>query len=141
MSRSNHTDLPALETERLLLRKLVPADAAAVFSLRSDERVNQFLDRPKMHSVEEAEKFIEKINLGIKNREWLYWAIDLKSSPSSLSGTACLWNFNGDRTVAELGYELLPGFHGKGMMHEAIRTLIDFAFDEIKLKTIKSLYE
>ena len=126
-----------INTERLLLRKLEITDADQVFSLRSDEEVNKFLDRSKAQSIAEANAFITKITNGIEQHEWLYWAIALKNDPSLLVGTICLWNFSAD-AVAEIGYELMPGFQGMGIMQEAISAVIEFAFKEIPLKLIKA---
>ncbi|MFT3910832.1 MAG: GNAT family N-acetyltransferase [Ferruginibacter sp.] len=125
-------------TERTYLRQLTIADTEAIFKLRSDDRVNEFLDRPRTQSLEEATRFIEKINSGIDKNEWYYWAITLREDPSLLIGTVCLWNFTGDRSVAEIGYELDPAQHGKGIMQEAIKAVLDLSFNKIKLKTIKA---
>jgi len=46
---------PVLTTDRLILRQLTSLDAAAIFALRSDERVNRYLDRPVCRRLEEAE--------------------------------------------------------------------------------------
>ena len=38
--------LAILGTTRLLLRQLKETDVSAIYSLRSNEQVNQFIDRP-----------------------------------------------------------------------------------------------
>ena len=38
--------------------------------------------------------------------------------------------------VAEIGYALLPGFQGKGIMQEAIEKVIEYGFISMKLKSI-----
>jgi ribosomal-protein-alanine N-acetyltransferase len=67
---------PYLETERLSLWQMEKGDAAGILALRSDERVNQYIDRKKMLSMEEAEFFIDKINEGIMAGTWIFWAIN-----------------------------------------------------------------
>ena len=91
---------PTLSTPRLLLRQLAETDDAAIFLLRSDDRVNKFLDRPKPNSMEEASAFIKKINDAITNNKSFYWAITLKDEPG-LIGTICIWNISTDRKSAE----------------------------------------
>lgn len=39
---------------------------------------------------------------------------------------------------AEVGYELLPNFQGKGFMSEALNSIIDFAFTNLKIETIEA---
>ena len=43
-------NFPQLETQRLLLRELEDSDWESISFLRSDEKVNQFVVRPKAES-------------------------------------------------------------------------------------------
>ncbi|HTB07239.1 MAG TPA: GNAT family N-acetyltransferase [Bacteroidia bacterium] len=126
---------PTLETERLVLRQLDASDENEIFRLRSDEKVNEFLDRPKANTLDDAKRFIEKIAKGINNNENLYWAITLKNE-KKLIGTICLWSFSLEKNSAEIGYELLPDFQGKGFMHEAIKAVVEYGFKTMKLDAI-----
>lgn len=126
---------PILTTGRLILRRLELNDAAEILTLRSDERVNEFLARPKSITIDEVLEFINKIDNGIKNDDWFYWAICLKSNPS-LAGTICLWNIDKENGRAEVGYELLPDSQGKGLAQEALSKIIDYGFNTLQFKTI-----
>lgn len=137
MSKLKFTSFPIITTERLILRCLEVSDDQQIFMLRSDNRVNQYLARPKQKDIKESMAFISKINNGINNNEWIYWAITLKES-SKLIGTICLWNFSSKKNVAELGYELDPALQGKGIMSEALKKIIEFGFQEIELKKIEA---
>ncbi len=135
MKQLNFSPFPTLTTERLILRQLKNSDDAAIFLLRSDNSVNKYIDRPKQININEANEFIKMINDGINNNKWTYWAICLKNIPE-LIGTICLWNFSDDKTTAEIGYELKPSFQGKGLMNEALRCIINYGFQTIRLKKI-----
>lgn len=137
MLQLNFTPFPNLTTERLLLRQLNADDENEIFMLRSDERVNKYLSRQKTNSVEEAREFITKINDGIKNNESLYWGITFKENPVVV-GTICLWNISKENDMAEIGYELIPEYHGKGIMQEAMTKVIEFGFENMKLKAIEA---
>src|SRR3982751_1592761 len=113
------TPFPVLTTTRLLLRRLSIDDAPEIFALRSDPIVNKYLERIKARSIEDAVDFIKKINFGIDADQSIYWAISFKGE-LGLIGTICLWNFSDEENKAEIGYELLPSYHGKGIMHEAL---------------------
>jgi len=126
---------PILDTERVILRPRTPADDQALFRLRSDERVNRFLDRPPTTTLDEARTFIEKIETAIKNGESFYWVLALKKE-NQLIGTICYWNLVREDDQAEIGYELHPDFQGKGIMQEAVTAVIRFGFEQLKLKTI-----
>lgn len=135
---TNFTPFPVLQTESLVLRKLTAVDAPEIFLLRSDKRVNTFLDRPILADIEGAHQFITKIENFIAAKESLYWAITLKDN-DTLIGTICIWNIEKQKAQAEIGYELLPDFQGKGFMNEAIGKVIEFAFEEMKLSVITAL--
>jgi ribosomal-protein-alanine N-acetyltransferase len=137
MSKLNFTPFPVLTTERLILRCLELSDDQLLFKLRSNENVNKYIVRPKQKDIKEIRAFISKINDEINNNEWIYWVISLKDDPT-LIGDICLWNFSDEKTVAEIGYELDPAFHGKGIMSEAIEKTIEFGFKEIELNTIEA---
>jgi ribosomal-protein-alanine N-acetyltransferase len=133
----NFTSFPELTTERLLLRRLTKDDAPQIFALRSSDVVNKYLDRPKAKSIEDAHDFIKRIDFGVDGRESMYWAICLLGQ-SELAGTISLWNFSDEGTKAEIGYELLPQFHGKGIMQEALLKVIDYGFRNLQLQLIEA---
>jgi RimJ/RimL family protein N-acetyltransferase len=138
MLNLNFTAFPKLVTERLILRQLEAEDANEIFALRSSDEVNRFLDRPKAITIEEAKQFIYKINDGINKNEWVYWAITLKNE-TKLIGTICYWNISKENDRAEVGYELHPRYQGKGIMQEALLKVIDFGFEQMRLKTITAV--
>lgn len=135
MSGLPFTPFPILSTDRLVLRQLIEADVPEIFLLRSDEEVNRFLDRPRARTPEDAAAFIEKINNGITEGVWIYWTI-IPKNEIKLAGTIGLFNINTRELKAEIGYELLPAFHGKGIMSEVLPVVIKFGFEEMGLDTI-----
>lgn len=135
MLQLQFTPFPKLLTERLILRQLDIGDAQAIFDLRTDERVNQFLDRPKPEAMEDVRKFIEKILEGISKKVSMYWVIALKNDPKMI-GSILFWNISPENERAEIGYELHPDFQGKGIMQEALSAVVDYGFEKMGLKTI-----
>lgn len=124
-----------LTTERLSLRQLKTEDAVALSQLRSSEEVNKYIDRAKQTTIEEAVAFVNKINKSVSNRESFYWAINLKGE-TDLIGTICLWNFNDEKSRVEVGFELHPSYQGKGIMNEALSSVLQFSFDVLQLQAI-----
>ena len=113
-------------------------DCVQLQQLRSDEKTNQYLDRPKTISIKESEAFVEKIDDFLLNNKSVYWVITLKTD-NILIGTICLWNFSVENDIIELGYELSPVHQGKGIMHEAVKKVTAYGFDIIKAKIIIAL--
>ena len=128
-------NFPQLKTERLLLRSLENSDVALLHKLRSDEIVNAFVGRDNSSTLEKAQDYIIKIQNLTAQNECIYWVITLEEN-NDLIGCICLWNFDIENEIVEIGYELLTEFQGKGIMNEAIKKVIEYAFEEIKAKMI-----
>ena len=137
MGNRNFKPFPVLKTERLILRQLVSSDANEIFALRSDPNVNKYLDRKPSASIDDAKTFIQIINENIQRNDSIYWAITL-SDNDKLIGTICLFDFSDDNITAEIGYELLPGYQGLGIMQEATSKVIDFGIQHMGLNSIKA---
>jgi ribosomal-protein-alanine N-acetyltransferase len=136
----NFSPFPTLNTERLSLRKISIQDAEDIYSLRSDDRVNKFLDRAKANSVEDARNFIDQIRSRGSNNELLYWAITQKRD-SKLIGTIVFWNISKEDHTAEIGFELHPDFQGRGLMREAVDKVVAFGLNDLQLKAIEAYPE
>lgn len=132
------TPFPYLETERLSLWQLELSDAPDILALRSDPRVNEYIDRKPTTSIEEAETFIKRINSAIEKGESLFWAVADRQTNKFL-GTICLWNIDHETDKVELGYELIYEAQGKGYMLEAVPKVIDFAWQRMGAKEIEAV--
>lgn len=124
-----------IATEKLLLRPITEYDSQNIFEIRSDIEINRFVNRNSPKNSFEALDFILNIKKKEANKEILFFGISEKENPK-LIGTVCLWKFSADRKKAELGYELLPQFHGKGIMSEAVDAILSFGFNILKLNQI-----
>ena len=119
------------------MRNLTPEDEREIFALRSSDEINKYLDRPKANTLDDALGFITKIINGIAENEAIFWVVTPKGGTKFL-GSICLWKISREEAKAEIGYELLPENHGKGIMQEVIPRVIQFGFEEIKLQMIEA---
>lgn len=127
-----------LETERLQLKEIGESNVEDILKIRSNEIINQFVQRNSPKNNYDALQFILTIKENTRNNQTFYWGISLKDQPN-LIGTICLWNFSEDRKVAEVGYELLPDYHRKGMMSEALSAVLNFGFNDLHLQEIVAM--
>ncbi|GAC1306448.1 MAG: GNAT family protein [Mucilaginibacter sp.] len=135
MLNLNFTPFPTITTQRLVLRQLQDDDVDELFALRTDERVNRFLDRPRPESLNDVREFIAKVNQITHDNEGLYWVITCKNE-DKLLGTIGLRNFEPEQYQAEIGYELHPDHQGQGFMHEAITHVLAYGFGRLGLRAI-----
>lgn len=127
-----------LNTERLFLKDINESNVDDILKIRSNEVINQFVQRNSPKNNYDALQFILTIKERTKDNQSFYWGISLKNQPN-LIGTICLYNFSEDRTVAEVGYELLPDYHRQGTMSEALSVVLDFAFKDLHLHEIVAM--
>ncbi|WP_159477502.1 GNAT family N-acetyltransferase [Chryseobacterium sp. 18068] len=124
-----------LETERLVLKPIDESHVDDILKIRSNKITNQFVKRIPPKTNYDALDFILTIKKRVENKETFYWGISLKDQ-TNLIGTICLYRFSEDRKEAEVGYELLPDYHRKGIMSEALKAVLNFGFNEIYLDEI-----
>jgi ribosomal-protein-alanine N-acetyltransferase len=124
-----------IETDRLILKEIDESNVEDILKIRSNEIVNQYVKRIPPKNNYDALDFILTIKKRTQNNETFYWGITYKNQ-QNLLGTICLYRFSEDRTEAEVGYELLPDHHRKGVMSEALSAVLNFGFNELNLQTI-----
>ena len=135
METINFTPFPVLTTNRLTLRQLTIEDKQNIFVLRSDPKINKYLEREASKTIEDAIDFINKINDNNKNNNSIYWTISLTSTKEFV-GTICLFDFSFENNSCEIGYELMSNFQGQGIMKEAVDVVIAYAFQKLRLQKI-----
>ena len=128
------------ETKRLILRSIIVSDAQDILKIRSNDIVDLFIKRVKPKTIEDALGFINLINTKTENNEMLFFGISEKTN-DQLIGSICLWKFSENHSKAELGYELLPQFHNLGLMSEAVKFIIGYGFNVLKLNKIEAFTE
>ncbi|MEO6602570.1 MAG: GNAT family protein [Polyangiaceae bacterium] len=119
---------PPIETERLLLRGREPEDAEAIFRYASDPEVTPYMAWEPSRSLADVWDFLDGLTAHNYEQEELDYAIALRSTPRLLiGGVGVSWHPRKHR-VMELGYVLAKEHWGQGLMPEAARALIEYAF-------------
>ena len=138
MLETNFSPFPEIQTKRLLLRRMVLADAPEVMAMRSDDAVMRYIDRPKTKTREEAEAWIQLVDDSLTNNNGIAWAITLAAEPEKLIGNISFWRIIKQHYRAEIGYMLMPAHWRTGIMKEAILAVHDFGFKQMQLHSIEA---
>ncbi|WP_395049318.1 GNAT family N-acetyltransferase [Flavobacterium sp.] len=131
---------PNLETERLQLRRVANEDVNEIFALRSDKETMKYIPRPLVKTKEDALEHIALIDSKIENNEGINWAITLKND-SKLIGLIGHYRIKPEHYRAEIGYMLLPKYQGKGIITEAIKEVVKYGFEKMKLHSIEAVID
>ncbi|ATL49215.1 GNAT family N-acetyltransferase [Chitinophaga caeni] len=126
--------------DNILLRGLERKDIDLLWQLRSDPQVLTYIKRDPPKEKADVEAFYQKIEEAVDKGISYYWVVTTHShSPEDeLLGTICLWNITADGKCGEIGYELLPVHQGKGIMSAALKMVLSFAFDILKLELVEA---
>src|SRR5438045_3845822 len=108
------TPFPILETERCILRAPTADGLASLFALWGSPEVSRYLGRPQTASLEEARTRLEILQGAYQNQTSILWAVTSRAE-NRVIGTVLLMNFQRQHHRAELGYELIPDWWGKGL--------------------------
>lgn len=119
------------ETERLILRPWRVSDAEELYKYASDDRVGPIAGWPVHTSVENSREIIETV-LSMDGT----YAVILKETGLPVGSVGLMVGKNSNQdipdTEAEIGYWLGVPYWGQGLIPEAVRVLIQHAFEELK---------
>jgi ribosomal-protein-alanine N-acetyltransferase len=133
-----NSPFPQLETDRLLLRQVTPADTEAIFRIFSDDEVTRYYDLISFSSPEQAQRLIARLNERFEQGEGIRWGIFQKAT-GQLIGTC---GYNGwVRTSyrASIGYDLARSAWGQGFMTEALQAVLRYGFDTLEINRVEAL--
>ncbi|MDF1511340.1 MULTISPECIES: GNAT family N-acetyltransferase [Bacillaceae] len=123
-----------LETERLYLQPFNKEDSFRVQKLANNEEVASILGLPHPYLLEYAEAWIDTQPELLKEGVEYPLAIVSKNT-NELIGTITI-RVDKNNSKGELGYWIGRDFWGNGFATEAVKRMINFGFNELKLNKI-----
>jgi len=126
-----------LYTNRLYLRKVRLSDSLALFKIWSDPDVTRFMNITSFTTLNQAEEMIGLFkSLDQDNKAIRFTIIELESG--KIIGS-CGFNYlDFEHEKAEIGYELSKAYWGRGYATEAIHSLLEYAFINLRLNRIEA---
>lgn len=123
-----------LNTERIFLRAITAEDINEFYEIMKKDSVGKWLGIGKGMSLEETEQYMNKIIKHWNQYGFGVWATVNKSSGEIMGH--CGLRYIDDTEDIEIIYLLDPGFWGVGYASEAADTVINFAFQSLKIKKL-----
>lgn len=127
-----------LRTERLRLRRWLPADLAPFAAMNADPRVTKYLPTPL--SRQQSDAFVARIEAHFAQHGYGHWAVEI-------CGVAPFAGFIGLSTprfeahfqpCVEIGWRLGAEHWGHGYATEGARAVLAFGFDVLRLEEMVS---
>lgn len=132
-----YEDLPMLETDRLILRKITPEDEADIYAYCSDEEITRYTVWYSHQSLDDTRWFMNWVFEQYNNHQVAPWGIEDKAS-GRMIGTTGFISWDTVNAKAEIGYAISRDFWNKGYMTEAVRKVVDFGFGSMQLVRIEA---
>jgi len=137
----NHKGTQSIETMRLILRRFCPEDAKDMYhNWAGDPIVCKYLSWGPHQSSEESLRRIMQWSSSYKNDNFYEWAIELKSRHIPI-GSISVEVSNDLAESCEVGYCLGRQYWNKGIMTEALRTIMHFLFYEVGYQRIQAKHD
>ena len=127
MLSSERMGLPALETDRLLLRPWSLDDIEGLYKVWADPQVRRYLWDDEVISRERAAATVRKCVASASEHGVGLWC--LLPKPGDVLAGFCGFRFIDESAAIELLYGLLPEYWGQGLATEAARAALQYGFE------------
>lgn len=132
------------ETERLILREILPEDRQGIFELDADPEVHRYLGNKPIAAIEEADAVIAFIRKQYEDFGIGRWAVIEKSGNRFIGWSGLKFRpdevFN-RKNFYDLGYRFIKKYWGKGYATETARASVKYGFEIMNLPMITGMAE
>ena len=130
-----------LETDRLILRHLLPTDLDSLFALYSDQEVRRYFPEGTLTYQETREELEWFLNGHPENYELGLWATIHKETNQFIGRCGLLpWTID-QRSEVEVAYLLGKEYWGQGLGTEAARAIVKYGFETLGLSRLICLID
>ncbi len=131
---------PTLYTARCTLRRIGPADKPWVFEGLSHPEVIRYYG-VSYRTLEETQAQLDWYDSLLESGTGIWWGICFTGDPGRLIGACGFNEWHRAHHRTEIGYWLLPGYWGQGLMSECLPAIIDHAFTAMRMHRIVAVVE
>ena len=131
------TNLPTLETERLILRKLLYSDKSDIFKYARNPEVTKYILWYPHQTEMDTLEFLNIVYEEYRKNRPASWGIETKET-NKIIDTAGFVNWDEKNHKAEIGYVLSQDFWNNGLASEAVKEILKFGFENLDLNRIEA---
>lgn len=131
--------LPELQTERLLLRRMLVSDADDMYAYAKRADVTKYLTWYPHPNREYTVEYLQYLASRYRIGDFYDWGVTLRES-GRFVGTCGFTSFDFPHNSAQVGYVLNPEYWGQGIIAEALAAVIRFGFHDLDLHRIEAMY-
>ncbi len=137
-----HCGTQRLETERLILRRFIMEDAAAMYkNWASDAEVTKYLTWPTHTDPQISQAVIKDWIHSYAGERYYQWAIVPKDNGNEPVGSIAVVNSREEISMVHIGYCIGKKWWHQGITSEALKAVLDFLFDGVGANRIEARHD
>lgn len=137
--KSIFSNIPTIETDRLILRRILPSDFRDMYEYSCSSVVTKYLLWKPHKSIEYTRQYSLYLQDRYRIGEFYDWAITVKGD-GKMIGTVGFSAIDFNNNSAEIGYVLNESYWHHGYASEAIRAVLKFGFIRLEFDKISAKY-
>jgi ribosomal-protein-alanine N-acetyltransferase len=136
----NHSGSKIIETDRLILRPFVMADAEDMFrNWANDPEVTKYLTWAPHGRIEITREILKIWTSAYGKKDYYQWAMVIKET-GDLVGSIGVVSYDDGNEHCEIGYCSAQKAWGKGYMTEALIAMMDYLFETVGFHRISGIH-
>lgn len=127
---------PQLNTERLLLRRIVPEDKDLLYKIYTEADTANVFFTDDQSGIDQMDIIMNGFKQTYENKEGIYWAITLREN-DDLIGT-CGYEHLEVNSHGDISFSIPQKYWKKGITQESLELIIEYGFEFLGLNEIKA---
>ncbi|MBD3404382.1 GNAT family N-acetyltransferase [candidate division GN15 bacterium] len=129
--------LPTIDGVTIRLRQLKRSDAASFAHNANDRQVTRYLHLPHPYTLLDAQQWVKQTHSLARRKRMYAFGIEHKESRQVI-GMVGLHHIDRANRLCELGYWIGRTYWRRGYTSEAIRLILPFAFDYLRMQRVQA---
>jgi ribosomal-protein-alanine N-acetyltransferase len=129
---------PVLESDSIVLRKIVEDDAESLFEIYSNDAVFAFCGILPKKNAEFVRKMVTHFERDYKKQKRVKMGICQKTDVARIVGVMEVFNVMKRANTVTIGYFLNEWFWNRGIATEAVRILVNYLLNEVGVGRIQA---
>ena len=122
-----------LETDRLILRDFTMDDLPDYYRLKTDDQTMYYMQDIKLDSLDDAKEELAGLmaDMEDEDRKYYFLHMELKDTQEQVGSIGyTVISITPVGKIVQLGYFTYPKFWGNGYTSEAVKRVLEFAFED-----------
>ena len=134
------SNLPVINSPRLLLRPMSMRDAADIYAYSRDPEVARHVLWDAHKTLADSKAYLRYIIKQYRDRVPSSYGIVLRETGRLVGTIGFMW-YNQDNSSTEVGYSLARELWSKGLMTEALDAVLEMAFRDLGVHRVEAQHE